>query len=240
MTRARERVGLGSREGSAALMTRVIPKGGDIDRISSEYLFAAQQLGLDTDDFLPRLHVGDAADAGARRVLAEHGLTPGRYALLAPFTTRPQKHWFEDAWRRLVPLLRERFDLTSIVAGGPADMEAAARIGSGLPDVVSLAGATSLTETAALVRHAALVVGVDTGVTHMATALETPVVVLFGSTRPYLQTGRPSGQVIWLGLPCSPCHRHPTCGGAYSCLRDITPELVAERAALALESRGTA
>lgn len=39
-------------------------------------------------------------------------------------------------------------------------------------------------------------------------------------------TGRDNARVIWLGLECSPCRRHPTCGGAYHCLRDITADRV--------------
>ena len=37
---------------------------------------------------------------------------------------------------------------------------------------------------------------------------------------------RDNARVIWLGKRCSPCRRHPTCGGAFHCLRDITPEHV--------------
>ncbi|RTL30285.1 MAG: lipopolysaccharide heptosyltransferase, partial [Rhodocyclaceae bacterium] len=82
----------------------------------------------------------------------------------------------------------------------------------------------------AAIANAALLVGVDTGLTHMGTALARPTVAIFGSTRPYLNTGRPTGSVIWLGLECSPCRRRPTCGGKFTCLRDITPAMVLEQA----------
>ena len=100
--------------------------------------------------------------------------------------------------------------------------------------MISLAGATRLPEAAALIRHAGLLVGVDTGLTHMGTAFATPTVALFGSTRPYLDTGRSNGRVIWLGLPCSPCRRRPTCDGAFTCLRDITADRVMDEARTAL------
>ena len=35
--------------------------------------------------------------------MSDHGLEAGRFAVFAPFTTRPQKHWFEDAWQALAP-----------------------------------------------------------------------------------------------------------------------------------------
>jgi heptosyltransferase-1 len=95
---------------------------------------------------------------------------------------------------------------------------------------IALAGDTRLPEAAGLIRHAGLLVGVDTGLTHMGAAFATPTVALFGSTRPYLDTGRANGRVIWLGLACSPCRRRPTCNGAFTCLREITAERVIEQA----------
>jgi heptosyltransferase-1 len=83
-----------------------------------------------------------------------------------------------------------------------------------------------------------LLVGVDTGLTHMGIAFNTPTVAIFGSTRPYLDTRRDNAKVIWLGLECSPCRRNPTCHGAFTCLRDITPDQVIEQARVAMaESR---
>ncbi|ATE62294.1 glycosyltransferase family 9 protein [Thauera sinica] len=234
---APRRIGLGSREGSRWLMTEVVPKGGIERRISSEYLYLAERLGLDTGEFLPRLCVSGETEAKVGALLAAHGLEPGRYAVFAPFTTRPQKHWFEDAWQALAPRVRDELGLTPVILGGPADRDAAQRIAAAAPGVLSLAGATRLPEAAGLIRHAGLLVGVDTGLTHMGTAFATPTVALFGSTRPYLDTGRPNGKVIWLGLPCSPCRRRPTCNGAFTCLRDITAGRVMQeaRAVLAAE-----
>ncbi|MBL8447832.1 MAG: glycosyltransferase family 9 protein [Zoogloeaceae bacterium] len=231
---APRRIGLGSREGSHLLMTEVIPKGGIMERISSEYRFLAEQLGLPADPFVPQLHLNHQADARARGRLADLGLSPGRYAVLAPFTTRPQKHWFEDAWQALAPQIPKGLGLTPVMLGGPADVSAAARIAAPGSEIVNLVGTTSLAETVALIAHAGLVIGVDTGLTHMGIGLARPTVALFGSTRPYLDTGRPNARVIWLGLNCSPCRRHPTCDGAFTCLRDITPARVVAEARLAL------
>ncbi len=236
LTGAPRRIGLGSREGSQWLMTEVIPKGGEERRISSEYLYLAEQLRLDVGEFLPQLHVAEETEARVQALLAEHGLQPRGYAVFAPFTTRPQKHWFEDAWQQLATMVRDELRLTPVILGGPADRATADRIVAGTPGMLSLAGATRLPEAAALIRHAALVIGVDTGLTHMGTAFATPTVALFGSTRPYLDTGRRTGRVIWLGLECSPCRRRPTCNGAYTCLRDIHPERVLAEARAALAS----
>lgn len=237
LTGAPQRIGLGSREGSQWLMTKVVPKGGDIRRISSEYLHLAQHLRLDIGDFLPRLYVSDETAHTTHNLLTAHGLAPQRYAVFAPFTTRPQKHWFEDAWQTLAPLVRDELGLTPVILGGPADQDSAQRMVGSQTGVVSLAGITRLPEAAALVQNAALVIGVDTGLTHMGTAFARPTVALFGSTRPYLDTGRLTSRVIWLGLECSPCRRRPTCGGAFTCLRNITPTQVMSEARQAMANK---
>ena len=87
-------------------------------------------------------------------------------------------------------------------------------------------GAYSLDESAAVISRASLLVGVDTGLTHMGVAFGVPLVALFGSTCPYRETGNENAKVIYHKLPCAPCRRHPTCGGRHECLTDITPSEV--------------
>lgn len=219
---APRRTGLGSKEGSQWLMNQIIAKGGDIQRISSEYLFAANELGLETGDFLPEIYISESTIKTTKQLLIQHGLQPGRYAVIAPFTTRPQKHWENQAWRELMQSLYHRYDISSLVLGGKNDQDVAQELVNGVSGAISLAGKTPLNQSAALVNMAGLLVGVDTGIAHIAIALKTPAVMLFGSTCPYLQTGRDNVRVIWLGLSCAPCGRRPTCNGAYSCMREIT------------------
>ncbi|MEW5973965.1 MAG: lipopolysaccharide heptosyltransferase I [Pseudomonadota bacterium] len=217
---ARRRVGLGSREGSQLLMTDTLPRGGDPGHMSSEYRFLAEHLGLDTGDFRPAIHIDDATRASVDALLVREGLDRP-YAVIAPFTTRPQKHWFEDAWRELIPRITRELGLPVVMLGGPADREAAERIAQGL-ELHDLAGRTTLLEAAEIIRRARLLIGVDTGLTHMGTAFERPTVALFGSTCPYLATGSARTRVIYHALVCSPCRRRPTCGGALTCMRGIT------------------
>lgn len=232
---APRRIGLGSREGSQWMMTEVVPRGGDVARISSEYLHLATQLGLECTDFMPTLHLDAAAEARARAMLLALGLAPGRYAVFAAFTTRAQKHWFDDAWQRLATMVQQQTGLTPLLLGGPGNVTAAAQLAQRMPALVNHVGKTSLNEAAALIRHAGAVIGVDTGLTHMGIAFAVPTIAIFGSTCPYTNPGRHNARVIWLGLPCSPCRRKPICGGAYQCLRDITAEKVMTELSAVLE-----
>ncbi|WP_243632260.1 glycosyltransferase family 9 protein [Parazoarcus communis] len=231
---ARRRIGLASREGSRWLMTEVVPAGGQPGQISSEYRHLALRLGLSDVDFLPRLSLEADVRARVRDRLHRMGLRPGGYAVFAPFTTRPQKHWPEASWQRLALAVRHELRLVPVILGGAAERAAGERLAeSGV--AFSLAGETGLVEAAALVADAGLVIGVDTGLTHMGVAFARPTVALFGSTRPYLDVGRANASVIWLGVACSPCRRQPTCDGVFACLSGIEPERVVDEAKRVLQ-----
>ena len=215
------RIGLGSREGSQWLMTRTVARGGDPRRIGSEYLYLAQALGLPVDSFEMAVHYSPADAELAQETLVRERLSAG-YAVLCPFTTRPQKHWFEERWVALANRLGSDLGLVPVLLGGPGDQAAAERIAGGAEGrLVSLVGRTSLTEAAALIDGADLLVAVDTGLGHMGIAFGTPSLLLFGSTRPYLDTTRANARVLYHPLPCSPCKRRPTCDGAFTCMREI-------------------
>lgn len=222
---ARERIGLASREDGGLLMTRVIDRGEDHERISSEYRHLAAVLGWPTDDFRMRVHPSAEAEREAASLVAEHRLGAG-YAVICPFTTRPQKHWLDARWARLASGIQARYGLPTLMLGGPGDREAARVITEAGGPIVDLVGATSLLSAAALIRRARLLVGVDTGLSHMGIAFERPTVLLFGSTCPYTQTGSPKARVLYHQLQCSPCRRRPTCGGRFDCMRAIEVEEV--------------
>jgi heptosyltransferase-1 len=222
---ARERIGLGSREGSQWLMTSIISRhGGDAERIGSEYRYLAHCLGLPTARFPMAIHVSENAQAGAKEKLREQGVHAA-YGVICPFTTRPQKHWLERAWLELLPALRATWGDAIVLLGGPDDAAAAAKLVAGV-QVANLVGKTRLQEAAAIIRGARYLIGVDTGLTHLGTAYEIPTVALFGSTCPYRKTDSERTRIVYHDLSCSPCRRNPTCAGAFTCMRDITPQEV--------------
>ena len=96
-----------------------------------------------------------------------------------------------------------------VITGSPGDRKLAGEISAAAEvPLLNLAGRTSLAELAALLQKARLAVTTDTGPMHLACALGTPVVALFGPTAPW-RTG-PFGEgheVVRLTLPCSPCFR---------------------------------
>jgi heptosyltransferase-1 len=220
---APRRIGLGSREGSSALLTERVELDRGDPHFGSEYRRLADYLGTTPDAYQPRLVLGQEDRREASEALGGNPEPP--YAALCPFTTRPQKHWFEENWRELGEGLRAE-GLQPVLLGGPGDAPQAHRIQGELP-WTDLTGRLSLRGSAAVLEGATVAVGVDTGLTHMASVLGTPTLALFGATRPYLHLPKGArGQVLYHPLPCSPCRRKPTCNGAYTCMRLHTPQSV--------------
>jgi lipopolysaccharide heptosyltransferase I len=227
---APRRIGLGSKEGSQFLMTHVIDKPKGDMRIGSEYRHLIRELGFDGSGY--RMHVGLAPDDDrfTENFIKDNGLATG-YIVLCPFTTRPQKHWIDSHWAKLIDRINNELKLPVVILGGPGDQEAAeAIIERTSIRLFNLVGKTNLRQAAALIKNASLLIGVDTGLTHMGTAFEIPTIALFGSTCPYLETDSNKTRIIYKNLECSPCRRKPTCDGDYTCMKLITAEEVIDTA----------
>jgi heptosyltransferase-2 len=120
-----------------------------------------------------------------------------------------------------------------VVLGGPGEREVAGMIAeAGGGGAASAAGRFSLTGTAALLKRSRALITCDTGVLHLATAVGTPIVGLYGPTVeqfgffPY----HARATVIQRDLTCRPCSSHggPTCPlGHHRCITEILPEEVA-------------
>ena len=214
---AARRVSLIGREGSRWLMTeRLMPKPDPLKPIGTEYRALARHLGAQSP-YRMDLAVGDAPRAAAAITLAAAGVK-APYAVLCPYTTRPQKHWFDERWAVLAQRLAAA-GVTPVLVGGPSDAAQAPAIADHAPGLVNLVGRLKLDDTVAVIAGSALLIGVDTGLTHMGSALNVPTVAMFGSTRPYLDARTPRTVVLYEARHCSPCRRHPTCDGRYDCMR---------------------
>jgi len=225
------RIGFASKEPLGFLMDALLPKGGDVADIASEYRDLAQRLtGLEAS--APRLLPTDASRSAVAEALHAHGLSaPAGYVALCPFTTRPQKHWFEEHWVALAERLHAAGVGPLAILGGPAEREAAQRLVAACPaGSVNLAGETRLADLPAWLEAARLVIGVDTGLTHIGIATGRPTLALFGSTRPYTRGVETPMRVLYEDLACAPCKRKPSCEGRYDCMRALTPERVAQAA----------
>lgn len=233
---AGHRIGLDSGEPGRSLMTRIVPRGDDKRPMSSEYRQLMLALGLEPGPFAPEIVLSGKDHEAAQNKLSVLKLNR-RFALFCPFTTRPHKHWFPERWAELANHLAAAYDLPVLILGSERDERAGRSIRSlAEAPVYDLIGRTSLAEAAAIVAQAALVIGVDTGMTHMGTAFKRPTIALFGATCPYLQTPSPATVVVYVPQTCAPCRRKPTCKGRFDCMAAITVRQIFEAVRNLLDS----
>ena len=101
------------------------------------------------------------------------------------------------------------------------------------PGAVDLAGMTTLSELAALIRRSAISITNDSGPMHLAVALDRPVVSIFGPTDPvWIGPYQRANAVLQADLQCSPCYlrRLKHCSYGHACMNSVSPLAVIERA----------
>jgi len=147
-------------------------------------------------------------------------------------SVHPCAAWLTKCWNAkkiamMCDSLQKDFGARIVFTGAAAERDYIAEILSRMPaPAFNLAGRTNLRELACLFAGAALVISMDSGPLHLACAVGTPVVALFGPTAPW-RTG-PFGSrhsVVRKELACSPCYRKKKCPqGHHRCMEDITVE----------------
>jgi heptosyltransferase-2 len=165
----------------------------------------------------------DDRDA-ARSVLASVGLAEAHSLLAVNLgATRLQKRWFAASFAAALDDLE---DISCVLIGAGADDAALAdevRALTKCAKPVNLVGRTGVKQLAALLERCDVLLTADSGPMHLATAVGTPTVALFGSTDPAV-TGPydNASRVLYKNLPCAPCGNHPTCEGRFDCMREIS------------------
>jgi lipopolysaccharide heptosyltransferase I len=185
----------------------------------------AVEQALDTARFLgaaggpPRFPVRFPAPASAPQHPA---------VALLPVSRWPTKNWPEEGWIALGRGLAGAGVEALPVLGGPADAPACNRIAAAIGGPAhSLAGRLSLPETGGLLAAVDLLAANDSGPVHIAAAVGTPCLTLFGPTDPQ-RTG-PYGaghRVLKTDLPCRPCFSRRCRIRTHACLRTLPPEQV--------------
>jgi ADP-heptose:LPS heptosyltransferase len=107
------------------------------------------------------------------------------HVVIHPGAASPARRWPLERWAAVVDRIAAA-GLTPVVTGGPEERELSARLARSTPAALDLGGRLSLPQLVDLVAAADLLICGDTGVAHLATALATPSVLLFGPTPPRL------------------------------------------------------
>jgi lipopolysaccharide heptosyltransferase I len=204
-----------AREGAAAVFygERVEAEGG---HVIEKNLRLAARFGARTDvrEF-PIAPVVSPALEAVRASLA------APFALLNPGAAWPNKRWPPASFGRIAAHVRDRHGLRSVVLWGPGEEEVAQAVVSASAGAAIVAPATRLADIVALAREARLMVSGDTGPTHIAAAVGTPIVAIFGPTDPMRNGPWDAADITLSRYDGCICHYERRCRRADWCLATI-------------------
>ncbi len=195
--------------------------------------------GLGTVPGAPEFRMRPQAAAAVSGAIAAAG-GPGRYVVLNPGAAWPNKRWPAERFGELAAALLEKTGLHSLVSWGPAERELAEAVSAASSGAAVPAPPTEVADLAVLMRDAALVVAGDTGPLHIAAAMGTPLVGLYGPTWPERNgPWAPDDEVISRASACN-CHYKRRCQRSEPCIDRITLDDVVAAAQRRLAKAGRA
>jgi len=224
-----------SREKVYGLLTDWVPETEPQQGIRHEVqrqLDLVATVGARTKDERLSLGVPDQALESVRRVLRERGIgAQGPWAVLHPGSTAASRRYppelYAEAARQLVVEHGWQLVLTGDDGERGLADEISQRAGVPLHD---LTGALSLAELAALIAATPVFITNNTGPSHVAAALGTPVVCLYALTNPQHTPWQVPSRVLSNDVPCRWCFRSVCPEGHHACLRGVPPDAVVSAA----------
>ena len=233
LARVPERIGFGTSAGSWLYTTKVAYR--DDLHHAARLLLLSRPNGREptAEESRPSLAPGGAERELVDDLLRRNSVGAGeRMIALAPGSVWATKRW--PYYRELALQLAGVGRI--VIVGGRDDSPLALEIRTAVPDAVDTTGVLPMLGSAELIGRCAAIVTNDSSPLHLASAMGTPTVAIFGPTVPEFGFGplAPTRAVVGHEtLACRPCHRHGPrrCPLThFRCMRELTPELVAERA----------
>jgi heptosyltransferase I len=228
LSRGRRKMGFtgGGKEGSYLFLTEK-PHFFDYNKHAlNRYLAAAEYLSCDIPSWKGQIPIRPIDREKVDRLLHHHSLDHGVMVAINPVARWETKLWDEQNYAPLADRLQRELACKVIFTGSKEDRPLIGRIVERMENQpLNLAGEIGLKELAYLYTRCRLVISTDTGPMHIAAAMNTPVVALFGPTAPW-RTG-PYGRahrVIREELPCSPCFKKKC--SHRTCMRSLTVDRV--------------
>lgn len=221
----RVRAGFNS-DGRGLLLTHAVRRTEAIFGVHQIDYYLEMVKALGTADIDRAMHLETyISPAAARGVLQQYlpnnsGATIG----IAPGATYgPAKRWLPERFAAAGDRLGKDLNAQVVLFGGKTDWDAAEQVRKqARTNMINLAGLVSLEETIHIISQCRLFLSNDSGLMHVAGALNIPTVAVFGSTNPV--TTSPAGEktiLVRKPVPCSPCLK-ATCPTDFRCMTLIT------------------
>jgi len=211
--------------------TRLLPRPPVKMHLVEQNLEPLRALGINPGKPRLRFYWDQAVENRTRDLLAAHGLELRHFVVMHPGAGWRFKCWTPRGYARILEALADDWHLPAVLTGTPAaheqDLRAAILKETGVKPL-DLAGRLSLKELGALIAQARFFFGMDSAPMHLAAAVGTPAVALFGPSGVFNWGPWGKGHlVIQKDWPCVPCGRDGCEGSKVSrCLTEITPEEV--------------
>lgn len=231
--------GMQHQEHSYLLLNERIPPVDMEVHALTRGLMLLQAIGIDASSMVYDIPVSQRDRRQVKSLLDKSGIAGSRpLVAINPVALWETKLWFNDRFATLADRLVSEQGVDVIFTGGPGDQETIAEIRTRMTEkAADFSGRTTLTMLAGLYQQSALLVTTDTGPMHLAAAVDTRVVALFGPTAPW-RTG-PYGRghtVVRTAPSCSPCFKRQCDVHQCRCMRDISVEMVLAAVASHLET----
>lgn len=195
-------------------------------------LLNGEQTSPTTGNLTPKLNVSSPAHHSVQvKLKAAHIDESHIYVMCPGAEYGPTKRWPTGHFAELAQsIIKNNPNNQIILLGSKGDHSLAQEIQAKAKcdgHIHNWCGDTSLDEAIALIGMSKAVISNDSGLMHIAAALKTPQVAIFGSSDPaHTPPLSDKAKIIWLNLPCSPCHKRECPLGHLRCLNDILPAQV--------------
>ena len=208
---------------SGLFLTEKIPE--DMNKHAVDrYLDLPRYLGAKIDKAEFVLPQNKDAEVKVQTLMSKHNLRGGEFIAINPIAYWETKLWYDNNFAILADLIKNNLQMDVVFTGSEKTIieEITSKTKT---KTINLGGQTTLLDLAYLYKKARFLITTDSGPMHMAAAVGTPVIALFGPTDP-VRTG-PYGEnhtIVRTEMPCSPCllKKCPT----RKCMQDISPEQV--------------
>jgi len=192
--------------------------------------------GSTFNEFNPSIFFEDAEREEISGLLVTNGLDKNsNYLVMAPQAVAQSRRWGTSNYRKAAVKLSDYYAMKIILLGTAAEFPAGEEITGSSRMIINLCGKTDIAQAAAILSGSRLFIGNDSGLAHLAAAVNIPLIVLSGADNP-LETSPLSNKktiIIKNYLPCISCVRNrcPKKGNDYmKCMNDITIDEVFEAA----------
>jgi heptosyltransferase II len=220
-------------DGRGLLLTHSVQRTEAIRKVHqiAYYLEMVKSLGCQSTGTDVHLMPGEDYDVLAEDILNAHGIGRNDFLIgMAPGASYgPAKRWFPERFSSVADRLMNDYSARVIVFGSNQDKGSVDQVQqSSQHNLINIAGKTNLKEAIAIMARCSLFISNDSGLMHVAGALNIPTVALFGSTNPIATS--PVGDksvVIYKEASCSPCLR-VACPTDFRCMDMISVDEVCE------------